>query len=123
MVGPHAIDSRERGVLAAERVATELEGHYYAAACAAIGAATAGVAAQMKQQADVWSVRPAESATELARRWCSEDLVRLPGAGGRGVLWQLRTVCNSEARAASVAVVNGLLIAGYQGWNRAAAAS
>lgn len=123
VVGPHAVGATNRGTLAAQNVATELEGHYYAGACSAIGVATAGVAAQMAQQADVWAVRPAESAAELARRWCSEDLVRLPGAPGRGVLWQLRASCTAEARAASVAVVNGLLIAGYEGWNQAAAAS
>lgn len=123
VVGPGAIGARDRGVLAAEAVGAELEGYYYAAACAAIGAAVATVTAKMQQQVDVWSVRPAETAVELARRWCSEDLVRLPGAPGRGVLWQVRTSCNAEARAASVSVVNGLLIAGYEGWNRAAAAS
>lgn len=123
VVGPHAVGASSRGILAAQEVATELESHYYAAACAAIGVATVGVASRMQQQADVWAVRPAESAVELARRWCSEDLVRLPGASGRGVLWQLRSACTAEARAASVAVVNGLLIAGYEGWNRVAAAS
>lgn len=123
VIGPHALGSVASGARAAEAVATELEGHYYAAACASIGAATAGVAAQMAQQAQVWAVSPAESGAELARRWCSEDLVRLRGAAGRGVLWQLRTVCTARAREASVAVVNGLLIAGYEGWNRAAVAS
>ena len=123
VVGSHAIDSRDRGVLAAEQVSSELEGHYYAAACAAIGASAAGVAGQMQHQAGVWSVCSAESAAELARRWCSEDLVRLPGAPGRGVVWQLRAICVARAREASVSVVNGLLIAGYEGWNRAAVAS
>lgn len=123
VIGPHAVGASSRGVLAAEAVAMELEGHYYAAACAAIGAATVGVAAQMTRQAEVWAVSPAESAIELARRWCSEDLVRLPGAPGRGVVWQLRSICVARAREASVSVVNGLLISGYQGWNQAAAAS
>jgi hypothetical protein len=123
VVGPHAVGASNRGVLAAESVAMDLEGHYYAAACAAIGAATVGVAAQMTRQVEIWAVSPAESAAELARRFCSEDLVRLPGSPGRGTLWQLRSICTAEARAASVSVVNGLLLAGYQGWNVAAAAS
>jgi len=123
VVGPHAVGASTRGTLAAQEIATELEGHYYAAACSAIGAAVAGVVTAMTQQVGVWAVRPAELAPELARRWCSEDLVRLPGAPGRGVLWQMRSVCTARAREASVSVVNGLLIAGYEGWNRAAAAS
>lgn len=123
VIGPHAVGASTRGTLAAQEIATDLEGHYYAAACSAIGAAVAGVVTAMNQQVGVWAVRPAEEAPELARRWCSEDLVRLPGAPGRGVLWQLRSVCAARAREASVSVVNGLLIAGYEGWNRAAAAS
>jgi hypothetical protein len=123
VVGAHAVGAAGRGVSAAEGVATELEGFYYAGACAAIGAATVGVGAQLIQQADMWALRPLETPTDLARRWCSEDLVRLPGAPGRGVLWALRSICRAEARNASVAVVNGLLLAGMSGWNQVAAAS
>lgn len=121
VIGPHAVGASTGGESAAVAVAGELEGHYYAAACASIGAAVAGVAAQMKGQVDVWAVRPLETPADLARRFTSEDLVRLPGVGGRGVLWQLRPICAARCREASVSVVNGLLLAGYQGWNRAAA--
>lgn len=122
-VGSHALHVASAGVTAAESVAPELEGRYYAVACAAIGAAVAVTAGRMSEQARVWSRLPGEGSGELARRWCSEDPVRLPGCPGRGVVWVLRAECASKAREASVAVVNGLLLAGIAGWNHAAAAS
>lgn len=122
-VGPHAIPVAGAGVLAAETIAPDLEARYYATACARIAVEVGITAGRMTEQARVWAVHPEETPADLARRWCSEDPVRLAGAPGRGVLWTLRSRCVEEARAGSVAVVNGLLLAGYQGWSRAAAAS
>jgi hypothetical protein len=123
VIGPHAIPIAGAGVLAAEAIAPDLEARYFATACARIATEVTTVASMMKVQTDIWAVHPEETPTELARRWTSEDLVRLAGAPGRGVLWTLRSRCIEEARAGSVAVTNGLLLAGYQGWSRAAAAS
>lgn len=122
-IGPIAIPIADAAATAADTIAPDLESRYYAAACSAIGAAVAITAGRMQEQARIWALRPAESPTELARRWCTEDRVNLPGAPGRGVIWQLQTAFAAESRAASVALTNGLLIAGYGGWNRAAAAS
>lgn len=122
-VGPQAIPVAGAGVLAAEQIAPTLEERYFATACASIAAATAVTTGRMTEQARIWAARPAETPEDLARRWCSEDPVRLHGAPGRGVMWALRVKCGEEARASSVHLVNGLLLAGYAGWNRAAAAS
>lgn len=122
-VGPHAIPIAGAGILAAETIAPDLESRYYATACARVAVEVAVTAGRMTEQARIWAVHPEETPADLARRWTSEDPVRLAGAPGRGVLWALRSRCVEEARAGSVAVVNGLLLAGYQGWSRAAAAS
>lgn len=122
-IGRAAIPIADAALTDADTVAPDLEARYFAAACAAIGASTALTAGRQQEQARIWSLRAPETAEHLARRWCTEDRANLPGVAGRGVLWQIHTNAAAEARAASVALVNGLLIAGYGGWNRAAAAS
>jgi hypothetical protein len=122
-IGRAAIPIADAAATSADNIAPDLEARYFAAACATIGAATAVTTGRMQEQARLWSLRPSEGPEQLARRWCTEDRVNLPGAPGRGIIWQLHKACASEARAASVSLVNGLLLAGYGGWNRAAAAS
>jgi hypothetical protein len=122
-VGPAATMAANAGVTAAQAAAGDLEARYYAAACAAIGAAVVANNTRLAEQARIWRLHPAEGPDELIRRWCSEDPVRLPGATGRGVLWTLRTAATARAREASISVVNGLLLAGYGGWNTTATTS
>ena len=72
---------------------------------------------EAENQLRIWMAR-GESVDQLVARWCSPEPTRLPGCG-RGFLWRYQPAVVELARRASVAAVSGLLMAGYEGWNRA----
>jgi hypothetical protein len=108
-----------RAVRAAEPETNALERVWYERALAAATRSSVVVREEMGNQAGIWASRK-EQFPELRARWYSEDLVRLPGSSARGTLWDLRVSMNAEARNASVALTNGLILAGMQGWNQVA---
>ncbi len=81
------------------------------------GRSAARVRDEMGTQAALWA-QNRETLPLLAVRWYEADLVKLPGALARGALWEMRVSMNAAARNASVALTNGLLLAGMSGWNQ-----
>lgn len=107
---------------AAAGQAPDLERDWYERAAAECVRSVRSVGSTLGEQAEVWASRN-EPVEHLVARWTSLDVVRLPRSPARGAVWQVRVVMNEQARNASVAVTNGLLLAGMDSWNQIAAAS
>lgn len=103
--------------------AGELEEAWFTTAKLGVLDGMASTAAAMVEQARIWWSRGDEPVNLLVDRWCQVDGLRLPGAGSRGALWGVRATCNAEARTASVALTNALLLSAMAGWNEITQAS
>lgn len=111
------------GVATAKSQAMSLERSWYERARVGLQSASVAAFGEMTRQAEIWFARQ-EPVDALIARWTLETEIRnLSGAKTRGALWQIRVAMNAEARNASVAVTNGLLLAGMAGWNAAAASA
>jgi hypothetical protein len=94
-----------------------LEREWFERARLDAGRAAVQVRDEMGTQAALWAMNR-ESLPLLAARWYDDELVRLPGSTARGAVWEMRVSMNAAARNASVALTNGLLLAGMSGWNQ-----
>jgi hypothetical protein len=104
------------GVEAARVEAAVLERHWYDRAVDEMVSAGGVVRTEMLIQYRKWA-QFEEPVTGLLDRWVSPEDVRLPGAGMRGSVWLFLARMMVAARTASVALTNGVLLAGMRGWN------
>lgn len=100
----------------AKQEAARLESHWYGKAEEGLAKSVASARADMLAQAGIWWTRK-EPVGHLVRRWCQLEPLYLDGAHTRGVVWLVRAQMNAHARNASVALANGLVLAGIDGWN------
>jgi hypothetical protein len=104
------------GVEAARLDAAVLERHWYGRVSDSLSQVGAMVREDMREQYQRWAQFD-EPVDALLRRWFDAEEVRLPGAGSKGAVWAFRTRLMVEARNASVALSNGIMLAGIRGWN------
>lgn len=100
----------------AKKSSGRLESHWYGKAEDGLVATVATCREQMLEQVGVWRARH-EPTEQLVRRWCQLDPLYVVGARSRGVVWLVRAPMAAHARNASVALANGLTLAGVMGWN------
>lgn len=105
-----------RAAKVAKGEAARLESHWYAKAEEGLRASVLKAREDMLAQAGIWWTRK-EPVGHLVRRWCQLEPLYLDGAHTRGVVWLVRAQMNAHARNASVALANGLVLAGIDGWN------
>lgn len=105
-----------RAAKVAKESAARLESHWYDRAQAGLVASVGQAREDMLAQAGIWWTRK-EPVGHLVRRWCQLEPLYLDGAHTRGVVWLVRAQMNAQARNASVALANGLVLAGIDGWN------
>ena len=107
----------KRAGLSAQAVGPTLEREWLEQTLLGAGAHWRVAIGEAEHQLLTWMAR-GEPVDQLVARWCSSELTRLPGCG-RGFLWEYQPAVTELSRRASVATVSGLLMAGYEGWNRA----
>lgn len=100
----------------AKQSAGRLESHWYGKAEDGLLRTATQCRKDLLAQAGVWWTRK-EPLDHLVRRWCQLEPLYLTGAHTRGVVWLVRAPMNAHARNASVALANGLTLAGIVGWN------
>lgn len=105
-----------RATQVARGQAARLESHWYGRAEQGLARALTQMRADLLGQAGVWRTRR-EPVEHLVRRWCQLEPLYLTGSHSRGVVWLVRAPMNAQARNASVALANGLVLAGVEGWN------
>lgn len=96
--------------------ADRLESHWYGRAEDGLARVLTRLRVDLLEQAGVWRQRQ-EPVDVLVRRWCQFEPLYVAGGHTRGVVWLVRAPMNAHARNASVALANGLILAGVEGWN------
>jgi hypothetical protein len=106
----------ERAAREAAAAATAQEQAWFDKAAEKLTASAVDTRQSMSDQALTWWSRK-EPLDALVMRWCSPDPIGLPGSLTRGAVWAIRGAMTIAARNSSVALTNGLLLAGMTAWN------